>query len=85
MPESEIVQILHQINQEYRASKRGLEGLSSGSARHDFITRKTENIGRHHEDLIQLVGPEKAITLIAETIWTPTEQGATSLPNAQAP
>jgi hypothetical protein len=82
---SKVARILKNIEQEYQASKRGLEGLSSESARHDFIHQKTENIGKNHDHLSQLVGPEKAIALIADTIWTPTDQAAASLPNAQAP
>jgi hypothetical protein len=82
---SEIAQILQNIEQEYQASKRVLEGLSSGSARHDFIQQKTENIVKHHEHLSHLVGPEKAIAMIANTIWTPTDQAAASRTNAQAP
>jgi hypothetical protein len=82
---SEVAQILRNIEQEYQASKNGLEGLSSGSARHDFISKRTENIGKQHEHLSQIVGPEKAIALIADTIWTPTDQAGASLPNAQAP
>jgi hypothetical protein len=77
MPQSDVARILKQIEQEYQASKQGLEGLASGTARHDFITTKTENIGKHHERLAQLVGPEQAIAMIATTIWTPTDQGVT--------
>ena len=75
MPESEMTRLLREIEQEYQASKLGLEGLSSGSARHDFMTAKAENIGKYHEQLTQLVGPEEAITMIAHTIWTPADQG----------
>jgi hypothetical protein len=82
---SEISQILRTIEQEYQASKSGMEGLSSGSARHDFISQKTQNIAKQHEHLSSIVGPEKAIAMIADTIWTPTDQAAASLPNAQAP
>jgi hypothetical protein len=77
MTQSDVAQILKQIEQEYQASKRGLEGLASGTARHDFIQQRTENIGRCHEHLSKLIGPEQAIALIANTIWTPTEQGVT--------
>jgi hypothetical protein len=73
--DSEVTQLLRQIEQEYQASKRGLEGLASGTARHDFIQKRAENIGQCHEQLTELIGPEQAITLIANTIWTPTEQG----------
>ncbi|MBA2391456.1 MAG: hypothetical protein H0V70_01770 [Ktedonobacteraceae bacterium] len=72
--QSDVAQILKQIEQEYQASKLGLEGLASGVARHDFISQKTENIGKHHEQLAELVGPEQAIALIANTIWAPTDQ-----------
>jgi len=75
MPQSDVARILQQIEQEYQASKRGLEGLASGTARHDFIQKKTENIGRHHDHLAELVGPEQAIALIANTIWTPVDLG----------
>ncbi len=75
MAQSDVAQILKQIEQEYQASKQGLEGLASGTARHDFISKKTENIGKHHDHLTELVGPEQAITLIANTIWTSVEQG----------
>jgi hypothetical protein len=75
MSQSEVARLLNQIEQEYQASKRGLEGLASGTARHDFINQKTENIGKHHERLVELVGSEQAITLIATTIWAPPDQG----------
>ena len=78
MPESEMARLLRQIEQEYQASKLGLEGLSSGNARHDFITAKAENIGKYHEQLTTLVGPEEAIAMIANTIWTPVDQGTVS-------
>ena len=78
MAQSDVARILKQIDQEYQASKRGLEGLASGSARHDFISKKTENIGKHHDHLTELVGPEQAIAMIANTIWTSTEQGIAS-------
>jgi hypothetical protein len=76
--DSEVTQLLRQIEQEYQASKRGLEGLASGTARHDFIQKRAENIGQCHEHLSELIGPEEAIALIANTIWTPTEQGTIS-------
>ena len=75
MYESEVKQLLRQIAQEYHASKLGLEGLASGTARHDFIQKRAETIGQCHEELTDLLGPEEAIALIANTIWTPTEQG----------
>ena len=78
MPQSDVARLLNQIEQEYQASKRGLEGLASGTARHDFIQKRAENIEQCHEQLTDLIGPEEAISLIANTIWTPTEQGTIS-------
>lgn len=75
MTQSDVARILQQIEQEYQASRLGLEGLASGSARHDFISKKAENIGKHHDHLTELVGPEQAIALIANTIWTPVDLG----------
>ena len=75
---SEVAQILQQIEQEYQASKCGLEGFASGAARHDFIHARTENIGKHHDHLAELVGAEEAIAMIANTIWTPANQSAPS-------
>ena len=75
MLQSDVARLLTQIEQEYRASKLGLEGLASGTARHDFIQQRTERIGQCHEHLSKIIGPEQAITLIANTIWTQSEQG----------
>ncbi len=72
---SEVARLLSQISTEYEAAQRGLSGLSSGGARHDFITAKTEMIGKCHEELIDLVGPNQAISIIANAIWSPEDQG----------
>ena len=84
MSQSDVARLIQHIEQEYHASKRGLEGLASGSARHDFIQKRAENIGQCHEHLTELIGPEEAIALIANTIWMQDEQGVT-LYHAQAP
>jgi len=78
MQKGEINQIRAQIQAEYEAAKQGLSGLASGAARHDFISAKTANIGKYHEQLVELLGPEQAISIIANTIWTPTDQGTIS-------
>ncbi len=72
---SEVARLLAQISAEYQAAQYGLSGLSSGGARHDFITAKAESIGRCHEELIELVGPDQAISIIANVIWSPADQG----------
>ncbi len=72
---SEVARLRAQIRAEYQAAQCGLSGLSSGGARHDFIAARTEAIGRYHEELVELVGSDQAISIIASTIWTPADQG----------
>lgn len=64
---SEIARLREQIAAEYMAAKLGLEGLRSGTARHDFITARQERIGALHEELQQLVENE-AFVLVAQTL-----------------
>jgi hypothetical protein len=40
MSESAVAQLRQQIQAEYEAAERGLSGLASGTARHDFITTR---------------------------------------------
>jgi hypothetical protein len=65
---SELAQILQRIDQEYQAAQYGLEGLASGTSRHDFINKKLENIGKDHCRLIEMVGPDEAIALVVHAI-----------------
>jgi hypothetical protein len=75
---SEVARILQQIESEYHASEQGLMGLACGTARHDFISAKTTAIGKHHEKLVELLGPEQAISIIANVIWSPIDRGTIS-------
>lgn len=75
---SEITRIRQEIQDEYEAAQRGLSGFASGTARHNFITARTENIGALHEQLVELVGPDQAIAIVASTIWSEADQGVIS-------
>jgi hypothetical protein len=66
MGKSEVAYLLRQIELEYEAAERGLKGLAAGWARHDFINRRYEEMGRHHEELARLVGTEEATRLVYE-------------------
>ncbi|HEY7415024.1 MAG TPA: hypothetical protein VH593_07515 [Ktedonobacteraceae bacterium] len=72
---SEVARVLHDIQREYEAAEQGLTGLAQGTARHQFITARMEQIHWAHEQLEDLVGPEKARILIAHTVWTPEDMG----------
>jgi len=64
---SDVARILAQISAEYGAAVQGVTGLSSGTARHDFISQKMENMGKLHTQLHELVG-DRAIAMVAEQL-----------------
>ncbi|EFH89166.1 hypothetical protein [Ktedonobacter racemifer] len=64
--QSDLAQLLRQIEDEYSAAKGGLSGLCSGAAKHQFITARMENIGAYCARLSQLVGEENAIRCVLE-------------------
>ena len=65
---SEVARIKRQIELEYEVAQRGLYGLAHGTAKHQFITAKMEQIGAHHETLKKLVGEQEAAKLLVETL-----------------
>jgi hypothetical protein len=72
---SEVAWRLELIKQQYEAAQRGFSGLAQGSARHIFISARMQSIGRIHQELQRLVGPEQAIRLVAETLQEHTGSG----------
>jgi hypothetical protein len=66
--ESEISRLVSQIRAEYEAAQNGLSGLAQGTARHDFITARIEQIGRLHSQLQGLVGEDEAMSIVAQTL-----------------
>ena len=67
---SEIARLRQRIAEEYEAATRGLSGFASGSAKHQFITKRMERIGSYHETLQHLVGEREATRIVAETLET---------------
>ena len=65
---SEIARLRQRIAEEYEAAMRGLTGLASGSARHQFITRRIEQMNTYHETLQRLVGEQEDTRMLAETL-----------------
>lgn len=65
---SEVARLRQRIAQEYEAARRGLTGLAYGTATHEFITRRMEQIGSCHETLKHLVGEQEATRMLAETL-----------------
>ena len=62
---SEVAQLRQRIAEEYEAAHLGLCGYAI-SARHDFIQARMEAVNQHHEQLVELVGEEKAIEIVSD-------------------
>ncbi|MBA2286318.1 MAG: hypothetical protein H0W02_12615 [Ktedonobacteraceae bacterium] len=67
---SDVAQLRNQIEAEYSAAQRGLEGLAA-VARHQYISARMENMDRYHRQLVGLVGEERAIQIVAQVFGTP--------------
>lgn len=65
---SEIGRLRQRIAEEYESAIRAMEGLACGTAKHQYITRRMELLGSHHEMLMQLVGEQEATRMLAETL-----------------
>ena len=65
---SEVARIKRQIELEYEAAQRAMYGFAAGAGKHEFITARMENMGRHHEKLIELVGEREATKALAEAL-----------------
>ena len=66
--QSEVARLRQRIAEEYEAAMRGLTGLAYGTATHEFITKRMEQMGTCHETLKQLVGEQEATRMLAETL-----------------
>ncbi len=65
---SEIARLRQRIAEEYEAAMRGLSGLAYGTATHEFITKRMEQMHTYHETLQRLVGEQEATRILAETL-----------------
>ena len=62
---SEVVRLREQIACEYQASRRVFTDFTP-TARHDYITKRQENIAGHFEELKKHMSPEEAMLLIMQ-------------------
>jgi len=56
---SEIVRLREAIRAEYEAAQRGLSGLALGTAQHELIIARMENLTRRVNELRQVAGEEE--------------------------
>ncbi len=62
---SDLQRLIQQIDEEYAAARRGLNGLSA-TARHEFIRARYRKADMYYEELVRAVGEEKAISILYE-------------------
>lgn len=62
---SEVAALRQQIADEYEAAARGLHGLAN-VARHEFVTARYQRMGEIHKQLVDEVGEDAAIAIVAE-------------------
>ena len=60
---SEVARLLQQIEMEYEAAKRGLEGHAIVS-KHEFITARYDQAGMYQEQLARVIGEKQASDLV---------------------
>ena len=63
---SDIARVRRQIEEEMEAMQRGLNGLASGAARHDFIQARMRTIGDQQGHLEKLVGKNDAVNIVCD-------------------
>jgi hypothetical protein len=68
MSGSEVARLLKEIELTYQAAENGLSGLAAGTARHEFIKAKMENLDQYRESLTQFVGADQAMELLVQVI-----------------
>ena len=67
MSMSELAKIKQSIAAEMEAARRGLHGLSAGTASHEVISAKMQRMGEYHEKLTGIIGKDDATKFLLET------------------
>ena len=62
---SEVRRLMRQIELEYEAARRGVDGFAM-TASHDFINARLESVWKHREELAKCLGDEGATKAIYE-------------------
>lgn len=63
---SEVARIRHQITRELESMQHGFRGFTVGTARHEFIHAKMQQLADHQDQLSKLVGTHDATTIVCE-------------------
>jgi hypothetical protein len=71
---SDVKAIRERIEQEIESTRSGMSGLSTGSARHEFIQDRLENMSRTYEQLEPLIGQDRAVEILSSVMERMYEQ-----------
>jgi|SRR5579859_7564108 len=63
---SEVARIMQEIDTEYESAMRGMQGLAQGTARHEFITKRMENMAKHLIELGKNLGDDAVMQAMIE-------------------
>jgi hypothetical protein len=63
---SAVARLLKQIDLEFEAAQLGMSGLAEGTARHDFINARMDQVGVFETQLATHIGKNEANRLICE-------------------
>lgn len=74
---SEVAALRQQIALEMTAMRRGLLGISTGTARHAFIHARMERIGACHDTLAHSIGEQAATQVVCAVYMQAMEQDVT--------
>lgn len=66
MSQSEVEQLMQQIDREYQAAQSALSGLAQGVSSHQFINARFDQMESARSRLVDLVGEDKAARLIID-------------------
>jgi hypothetical protein len=71
---SDIARLRRQIVQEMEAMRQVFDGFATGSARHEFIHARMQNINGHQEHLAKHVGENDAAIIVCELYISTVEK-----------
>jgi len=63
---SEVARLRRLIALEHQAAQRIFTGFTP-TAKHEYLTKRQETIAAYHQQLLKLVSPEEAMTIVIET------------------
>ena len=66
--QSEVAQLRERITREHQAAEWAVTGLAEGNLKHQFITRRMEQMGVHQERLASLIGEEASMAMVCSIL-----------------